>query len=221
MIKRIIVSSNPNRIRELHEMCTCREDLNDEVDQLRKKFDLDVNFLAENSDESVNAWGFHYEDETLRSEVLAVLSKLGIAKGWMEGVLLYAIDGLSSPHDDLVLNPDGLVMDINTKDYGDVVWFIGPDTTNADIKTAWKLVVDLRGGKAPRNRILPNAERDQKIFRMARYGKIITQIANEVKEEFGDDIDYGLIKKIVSSSYQKYKIPNNIRPKLDTKRNEE
>jgi len=81
-------------------------------------------------------------------------------------------------------------------------------TTLADVKEAWRVIEGLRGIVLPKRKefkIWKNLSRDKKIYSLYERGESIAEINNILNEEDGIDLDYGNIKKIISTFRKRLK----------------
>lgn len=91
-----------------------------------------------------------------------------------------------------------------------VVIELGDDTTLRDVKAAWHEVEELRKKlriAKPKFKEQKNLDRDGKVYALYEQGKTIAEISSQIFEEDGVDLDYGNIKKIVSTYRKKFGLP--------------
>lgn len=88
---------------------------------------------------------------------------------------------------------------------------IGRSTTLKDVKEAWHRVEELKKliyVKQPKFKLWKNFERDSKVYALSEQGATIEEISSELKKD-GYDLDYGNIKKIVSTYRKKLGLPKS------------
>ena len=87
---------------------------------------------------------------------------------------------------------------------------IGRSTTLKDVKEAWYRVEELKKliyGKQPKFKLWKNFERDSRAYELCLEGKTINEIDGILRKEYGADLDYGNIKKIISTYRKKLELP--------------
>lgn len=216
--KKIVVSSNLNRPREIFELCNHHEALNKAMATLRAKHQIDVVEMRKKDKVSQLKFLKVFGDKELQKDVRKMLKGLKISEGNFWYVYQYVIDGNVGNMGEIEKDPEGLVVEYDQKNKDDVVFRVGPRTTKTDLDEAWNAVLRWRhDGKSPRRKKKTEQDRDYEIFVWAYIGKCtINEIYRMVLWRYEQDLDFGDIKKIVSNMYTKYKIPPDKRPILKT-----
>ncbi len=102
-----------------------------------------------------------------------------------------------------------------------IVIELGSNSTLRDVKNAWCRVQELREMlklKPHKFQEWENFDRDLKIYRLYENGKSIAEISTILQEEDGVDLDYGNIKKIVTTFRQRVGLKKNKDKKLITRK---
>lgn len=87
---------------------------------------------------------------------------------------------------------------------------LGDNTTLKDVKAAWHQVEDMRRRfkmVKPKFKEWKNFERDKRAYELSAQRKTIAEIGGILRNEYGADLDYGNIKKIVSTFRKKFGLP--------------
>ena len=195
---------------------TERADFQEAVAELRAKWEIDVDYISENTKDSQDAWISLLENTRLGSDVSKMLEKLDITKNWNEVVHQFVVDGdhysYNSKETAITRDSDGLILGIDV-DSNKTTLNVGDNTTFEDMKNAWSKIVEYRK-KPERRRNRKNFLRDYAIYRMAKDGFTISKIHTSILAEYKEDLDYGHIKKVVNEFYNRTKTPKNERPEL-------
>ena len=195
---------------------TERADFQEAVAELRAKWEIDVDYISENTKDSQDAWISLLENTRLGSDVSKMLEKLDITKNWNEVVHQFVVDGdhysYNSKETAITRDSDGLILGIDV-DSNKTTLNVGDNTTFEDMKNAWSKIVEYRK-KPERRRNRKNFLRDYAIYRMAKDGFTISKIHTSILTEYKENLDYGHIKKVVNEFYNRTKTPKNERPEL-------
>ena len=214
------ISEDKGRPMDFIEM-TMQPTFEKAVTALRKKWEIDTDYLSSNTKEAQDDWMRLLENTNLLTDVQELLKKLNLSQSWDEVVQQYVVDNDTYYYKDespfITKNSKGLVMSVNMENLDDIVLHVGPETIFSDFKKAWEKIKKLRKVSLPRKRVRTQFIRDYEIFNQARSGASTATIHAHVKEKYGDDLDFGNIKKIVSEFYRRLKIPEKERRKLKTK----
>lgn len=216
------LSKDKGRAIDFVEM-TMRPDFVDAIEKLRIENNIDKNFLLSGTNESEEELMDFLEngDSSIVKDVKDLLINLKISLSWQNIVYSYVFTGNCFPYNDespeVINNADGLILKVDTDNYDKLILEIGKDTTMEEFKNSWDVIKKYRKMKPKRKKEKVNFLRDYKIFSLANDGKTIKEICNIIQKEFEiDNLDYGNIKKIVSSFYKRLKIPKKDRVKLIT-----
>jgi len=214
------ISEDKGRPIDFIEM-TLNPSFDKAVLELRKKWEIDTDYLTSNTKEAQDDWMRLLENTSLHADVQKLLTDLNISLSWDEVVQQYVVDGDTYYYKDessfITKNSKGLVLSVNMEEPYDIVLHVGPETIYSDFKKAWKKIEKYRKVPLPRKRVRTQFIRDYTIFTQARNGASIQTIHAVIKNKFGEDLDYGNIKKIVSEFYNRLGIPEKERRKLKTK----
>ncbi len=90
-----------------------------------------------------------------------------------------------------------------------VTLLIGAGTTFKDVKAEWHNVEKMKKFVYGRPKFKPwkNFERDSRAYELCLEGKTINEIDGILRKEYGADLDYGNIKKIISTYRKKLELP--------------
>lgn len=209
--KKIVVSSNPNRPREIFELCNHHGALNKAVETLRAKYQIDVVEMRKKDKASQLKFLKVFGDKELQKDVRKILKSLKINAGNFWYVYQYVIDGNVGNMSEIERDPEGLVIEYDPKNKNDVVFCVGPKTTKTDIDEAWEMIKTWRHeGKSPRRKDKPEQERDYEIFILHLNGMTLPQICSYMDERFGKKGEWGMsetvVRKILKSFYQRFEI---------------
>lgn len=83
-------------------------------------------------------------------------------------------------------------------------------STLQDVKKVWRTVEQYRKMfklKVPKFKLWKNFERDSRVYELYSQGKTLGEIDKAINAEYKDDLDYGNIKKIVSTYRKKMGLP--------------
>lgn len=207
MRQRKYFTKNKNKITEILELLT-RQDFDSAIQKLRKKHPV---FLLP----KFTREGFEIVDIKVDSlaifnkDIDILLAKFNLPHTWDTFIRRYIISNEFWPKDNY--DPNGVVIE---KENGKVFLLLHKKLTNKDIFKVWSLI-EKEIGKPNHNRkrSKSNFDRNYAILKMAEDGKSIKEIYNEILKTFKEDLDFGLIKHIVSmmkkthgSKNKKYKL---------------
>ena len=204
----IIQTISEDRNRALHLMeITLRPDFIKRMDKLCEDWQIEYDMEDKKRHELM-------ESRELRDSVSEILKELNIPISFDDLVHQYLLFGFPCQISDVLPDPDGLIIKTTDKN-AKIIVEIGQKTTKEDYSKAWDIIKDCRLTPS-RKKERPNFWRNYEIYKLAREGKAIDEIYNFLKSEFGCDLDYGTIKKNLSSFCDRLKIPKKDRPKLVT-----
>lgn len=220
MLRLVNISEDKGRPMDFIEM-TMQPSFEKAVVALRKKWEIDTDYLSSNTKEAQDDWMRLLENTDLLTDVQELLKKFNLSQSWDEVVQQYVVDNDTYYYKDespfITKNSRGLVMLVSMENPDDIVLRVGPETIFSDFKKAWEKIKQYRKVPQSRKRVRTQFIRDYEIFNQARSGASIATIHAYIKEKYSDDLDFGNIKKIVSEFYNRLKIPEKERCKLKTK----
>ncbi len=175
-----------------------------EVDKIRVTWNIDRSINPDEyergNDESYDSYLERMmNDVSFTNDIAELRKKFKLHRGWTWFLEEYVLTGSSS------IDPDK----------GERIRLAGDDEQNngeavtEHIKSTYKYS-DLRGRRLI-NKPWQTLQRDKAVYNLARKGKTIKEIAAIILSEFGDDLDYGHIKKIVSDYPKKLRLPPSMR----------
>ena len=175
-----------------------------------ERFDLDEATEALDSEKARAAFYAKADAACLSSDywnaIKDLCAKCDIPTRWEDFVATYVAFGEM----DDGRNPDGLTMEIELGGRSPRFFLeLNEKTSLADVKKKWKdisLLVRKHAGKSSAKR-RPSKQlfRDHLIWELARGGKTIDEIWQIMRASGGQDLDYGNVKKIVSTFAKRMK----------------
>lgn len=143
-------------------------------------------------------WGVDIENQRLiqgnKDDILNLLKKHKLSKDWEYIISIYITSGEFEPMGD----PNGIQLKVpQSKRFADVRIF--PDTTLADLKQAYKVIVkELKDGRATRTRSAKELDRDSFIYNLRNEGKTYQEIERLVFENYSEHLDDGTLGRIIA-----------------------
>lgn len=205
-------SVSPDMYMDFVEI-TYHHDFEQEIKGIREKWDItDTDWNKEYYTE--DGWICLLENNELEKDVVNILKKLEIDLRFLSWVQKYAVLGWQWGPEDIHYDDTG-IKTIKSVD-GSITVEVGPNSTKEDYIKAWDNEIKkylTPSKRKPRSKFW----RDLQIFNLANEGKTLTEICALTNERFGEDLDYGNIKKIYSDMCQRLKVPANRRNELKTK----
>ncbi len=211
-----VISKHNHLAIDFAELRLARPDFEESIVKLRKKLGIRPELFLSDSPE--------YNDELSNyldisdDHISELLSKHKLSKHWFQVVFFYLIsNGSLNQTNVMTENQHGLVITEENLEYPGITLHIGPDTTYTEYISAWKMIKEKRGKKLKINKCRENAARDLRLFTLHKQGRTLSEIYKIIKEEYGDDLDYGNIKKVISETYDRCHTPKEMRDKQKTK----
>lgn len=210
----IYVSEDKRRYIQFLEILE-RYDFQKELAAIRTKWNIDAAKLKDLDDDKVlGEWTVLIEDADLTEKVEGMLAKLEISPVWKSLILSYVLRGDAEVYEEdgtyFTEEPEGAVLQINIGDSSRFTIAAGDKFVLNDLDVVKKILKRTGRFRTARRQDneYKNWKRDRKIFHMAKAGKNLGEIATAIDNEYGGDIGYGTIKKIVSDWYKRTNTQN-------------
>lgn len=165
------------------------------------------------AEESEKDWDFFINEKEYREALNAILKRFSLHEEWEE-----LVDGYILWGDDFVMRDPNApqvikkISDDVTDSSDEPIEFlikVSPFTTKDEVLRAWrdaKKQMQETVPKVKKFKLWLKFKRDTMIYKLAIDGKSIEEICNTIRQKYGEDLDYGHIKKIVSNYHRRMKI---------------
>ncbi len=176
---------------------TLNPDFEKEVKNIRNAFDIDLSETTEDEKETEKRIVSFMEDVELNNKVNELRKKFKLQKQWHDMLMDYVVCDETLPSYYI----GGLKLEIDEKKECKLI--LTKETTLKEIIMAWPQIEKELGKNNKRNKPWKKFWRDYDIYKMAEEGKSINEISKLINQRYGDNLDYGNIKKIESSFRKK------------------
>lgn len=170
-----------------------------EVREIRDRFEIQDEY-------DINEIERLFGDEILLAEARKLRKSLKLTSRWDDYILEYIITNETIPSYDI----DGLRLEIKTDSVNEKEYLLHltENSTLKDIILTWPMIEKLVGVKKSREKPWKKFWRDYTIYELNNEGKTLSEIYKIINDKYGEDLDYGNIKKIASSFKKRLNISN-------------
>ncbi|GEM_PF-3947836 len=195
LIKYRYLGVNPGKKIELYKKLVLDSHFNLAVNKIREELEIS----GDADDLSMEEFIHLIESSAVSEKVKALVKEFNLPKTWSDIIHRYVVEGDFTSE----IDPDGLMLEISQKDEGSEKEYflrISPSTSIEDIKNVWFLIQkEIGSRKKTKKKINKKFDRDQRVYKLYLARNSTEKIAEAVKKEFGEDLDYGNIKVIISN----------------------
>jgi hypothetical protein len=189
------------------------------IEKIRKEWNIDINYFEENtSTESMEQFISLMENAELGHSIKKALKELKISPSWQDAVHQYVLNNNFYPYNDtssqVTKNSQGLLLEQNLDEPHEIILKVGPETVWSDFKIAWESILKIRKMPTPRRREQKKYLRNLEIFNLHQKGLSINEICLLVFKKYNEEIEFGVVKKVVHEFYKRRNTPESERVEL-------
>jgi hypothetical protein len=210
---------NPKKKEEVFRLII-KPDFREAVDMIRKKFDIDIEMIEQQTNESEAERKRLVNDDDVQDAARSLIKKFKLSNNWLDLIIDYITTDEFVPSADIDF--EGLTLEIDLDQNPSAperegLLRINSNTKLSDIKKAWPVISKaLDTGRHHKNIPWRHFWRDYDIYKLADKGATVFEIQKGIKKKYGgSELDAGHIYKIdsefkrrigIDKSYRKVKL---------------